>query len=204
MTLTEILQRYPEGREVLLRYGLLPDGEVKEEGLPLEFLCRQRGLNVLVVIKEVVRAAAPRIEARKELRLGNRIIGLRDVCRWFVRSALIFFVLGSTLGLTLAVPATRNWWYIVSGGRITLAHAHLQLLGFIVMLVYGVGYQIIPRLSAKGSIRSPRIAVIQWVAANVGVLGMALCFAFAALYPALPIFGAFAWLGAVLFAANLL
>ena len=199
MTPTEILQRYPEGREVLERYGLLDD-----QGLPLEHLCRRRGLHTLAVVKELVRAAAPRIEARKEFRIGQRVIGLRDVCRWYVRSALIFFVLGSTLGLTLAIPATRDWWFRVSLGRVTLAHAHLQLLGFMTMLIYGVGYQIIPRLSARGSIRSPRIALAQWVLANAGVLGMALAFSVAPFYPALPAFAAAAWLGAVLFAVNLL
>ena len=55
----------------------------------------------------------------------------------FIRASLIWFVLGITLGLAMAVhPA----WVVYRP-----AHAHMNLVGFVTMMIFGVGYQMLPR-----------------------------------------------------------
>ena len=58
----------------------------------------------------------------------------------FIRASLIWFVAGITLGLAMAIhPA----WVVYRP-----AHAHMNLVGFVVMMIFGVGYQMLPRFSA--------------------------------------------------------
>lgn len=48
------------------------------------------------------------------------------------------------------------------------AHMHMNLLGFVTMIIFGVGYQILPRMMGYG-LFSPRLALIHWWVANIGL-----------------------------------
>jgi cbb3-type cytochrome oxidase subunit 1 len=48
------------------------------------------------------------------------------------------------------------------------AHLHMNLLGFVAMIIFGVGYQILPRMMGYG-LFSPRLAVAHWWLANTGL-----------------------------------
>ncbi len=53
------------------------------------------------------------------------------------------------------------------------AHAHMQLLGFVALMIYGVAYHALPRF--RGVVfRRPGLALLQVGLANLGLLGMAL------------------------------
>ncbi|MBA2687425.1 MAG: cbb3-type cytochrome c oxidase subunit I [Gemmatimonadaceae bacterium] len=55
----------------------------------------------------------------------------------FIRASLLWLVGGITLGLAMAVhPA----WVVYRP-----AHAHMNLAGFVMMMIFGVGYQMLPR-----------------------------------------------------------
>lgn len=57
--------------------------------------------------------------------------------KWFIRASLLWFLAGITLGLAMAMhPA----WAVYRP-----AHAHMNLVGFVVMMIFGVGYQMLPR-----------------------------------------------------------
>jgi cbb3-type cytochrome oxidase subunit 1 len=81
----------------------------------------------------------------------------------FIRASLLWFVAGITLGLAMAIhPA----WVVYRP-----AHAHMNLVGFVVMMIFGVGYQILPRFFGH-PIHSRALAVAHIWLANVGLAGM--------------------------------
>ena len=81
----------------------------------------------------------------------------------FIRASLIWFVLGITLGLAMAIhPA----WVVYRP-----AHAHMNLVGFVVMMIFGVGYQMLPRFFGH-PIHSRALAVAHVWLANLGLAGL--------------------------------
>lgn len=78
----------------------------------------------------------------------------------FIRASLLWFVAGITLGLMMAIhPA----WVIYRP-----AHAHMNLVGFVVMMIFGVGYQMLPRFFGH-PIHSRTLAVAHIWLANIGL-----------------------------------
>lgn len=81
----------------------------------------------------------------------------------FVRASLVWFALGIVMGLAMAMhPA----WVIYRP-----AHAHMMVAGFITMMVFGVGYQLLPRLFGF-ALHSRSLAGLHWWLANAGLAGM--------------------------------
>ena len=81
----------------------------------------------------------------------------------FIRASLAWFALGITLGLAIAAhPA----WVAYRP-----AHAHMTVVGFLTMMVFGVGYQLLPRLFGH-ALHSRALAIAHWWLANVGLAGM--------------------------------
>jgi len=78
----------------------------------------------------------------------------------FIRASLLWFIAGIVLGVAMAWnPA----WIAFRP-----AHAHMTVAGFLSMLVFGVGYQLLPRLFGH-RLHSPRFAITHLVLANVGL-----------------------------------
>lgn len=85
----------------------------------------------------------------------------------FIRASLVWFTLGIALGLAMAVyPA----WVVYRP-----AHAHMNVVGFITLMIFGVGYQLLPRLFGY-RLHSRAIAIAHWWLANVGLALMVLGF----------------------------
>ena len=84
---------------------------------------------------------------------------------WFIKSAMVYFVLAIVVGLHMAVSGTAYPYMPI--------HAHLNLLGWISMMIYGVGYHILPRFSGR-PLYSDRLAEWQFWLANIGLVGMSL------------------------------
>lgn len=81
----------------------------------------------------------------------------------FIRASLLWFVGGITLGLAMAIhPA----WVVYRP-----AHAHMNLVGFVVMMIFGVGYQMLPRFFGH-PIHSRALAVAHIWLANLGLAGL--------------------------------
>lgn len=81
----------------------------------------------------------------------------------FIRASLVWFILGITLGLAMAIHPP---WVVYRP-----AHAHMNLVGFVVMMIFGVGYQILPRFFGH-PIHSRGLAVAHVWLANLGLAGM--------------------------------
>jgi hypothetical protein len=79
--------------------------------------------------------------------------------RAFIKSSLIYLGVGIILGLLMVLwPDTRF--------TITRVHVHLLLLGFMAMMIYGVGYHILPRFMGR-PVYSHRLG-------NITLIGLAL------------------------------
>ncbi|HKW10441.1 MAG TPA: hypothetical protein VJO33_08670 [Gemmatimonadaceae bacterium] len=90
----------------------------------------------------------------------------------FLKASLAWLALGVTLGGAMAAhPA----WIVFKP-----VHAHMTVLGFVTMMIYGVAYHIIPRFAGH-PLHSPRLAVAQWWVSNAGLATMATGFALRAL-----------------------
>ena len=113
----------------------------------------------------------------------------------FVAAALIYLLVGMTLGLAMAFwPASIYY--------IRPAHAHVNLLGWVSMFIYGVAYHVIPRFTGQ-ALHSERLADLHVVAANVGLIGMAVSIAL--LRPGLVfgVFGLIQTIGGLAFVYNI-
>ncbi len=83
--------------------------------------------------------------------------------KFFVLMSVIYFVVGSFLGLLMAMN--------VYTAATKFAHVHLNLLGFMSMMIFGVGYFILPRFNAR-SLRWPRLVPVHFWLANVSLVSM--------------------------------
>ena len=82
--------------------------------------------------------------------------------RLFVALALIYGLVGGLLALArLAAPQ-------LIPGDVTRAHAHLMLLGLVLMSIYGIGLHVLPRFGGY-RLRSERLAWAQFWLANAGL-----------------------------------
>jgi hybrid cluster-associated redox disulfide protein len=81
----------------------------------------------------------------------------------FIVASLMYLLLGSILGMLTGINA--------SFANYQFTHVHLNLLGFMAMMIYGVGYFILPRFNAR-ALRWPGMVPVHFYTANVGLLGM--------------------------------
>jgi cytochrome c oxidase cbb3-type subunit 1 len=85
----------------------------------------------------------------------------------FLKSSLAWLALGVSLGVAMgAHPA----WIVYRP-----VHVHMNLLGFVTMMIYGVAYHVIPRFTGH-PLHAPKLAGAQWWLANVGLATMAVGF----------------------------
>jgi len=81
----------------------------------------------------------------------------------FVITALIYFALASVGGIFMGAGIDPSW--------LRFMHIHFNLLGFMSMMIYGIGYFILPRFNGK-DLRFPRLVSLHFYMANLGLLGM--------------------------------
>jgi cytochrome c oxidase cbb3-type subunit 1 len=81
----------------------------------------------------------------------------------FIRASLLWFTGGIVLGVAIAIHPQWIVW--------RPAHAHMNVVGFLTMLVFGVGYQLLPRLFGH-PLYSQRLAVAHLYLSNLGLGGL--------------------------------
>ncbi|MBI4849958.1 MAG: hypothetical protein HY808_15515 [Nitrospirae bacterium] len=96
---------------------------------------------------------------------------MEKIIVWYLRMSVVYFVTGAVAGFVMILWPENSGYYLKS-------HAHLNLLGFMSMMIYGVGYHILPRFSGK-QLYSPKIMHMQFWLANTGLIGMAVSWPFA-------------------------
>ena len=80
--------------------------------------------------------------------------------RRFIKSSLAWFAGGVLLGVAMAVKPELVIY--------KPAHLHMNFLGFITMMIFGVGYHILPRV-AGSPLRWKWLASLHWWLANAGL-----------------------------------
>ncbi len=83
---------------------------------------------------------------------------------WFIKCAMIYFLLAMLLGILLSVTGPVYPYMPI--------HVHFNLLGWMSMMVFGVGYHILPRFSGN-PLWSERLSLWHLWLANIGLIGMA-------------------------------
>lgn len=81
----------------------------------------------------------------------------------FVVASLVYFFLAAVLGTWMGSAEAAGW--------VRFAHVHFNLLGFMSMMIYGVGYFILPRFNGR-TLRWPSLVPLHFWAANAGLIGM--------------------------------
>jgi hypothetical protein len=81
----------------------------------------------------------------------------------FVVASLVYFFLAAVLGVWMGAAEPAGW--------VQFAHVHFNLLGFMSMMIYGVGYFILPRFNGR-TLRWPSWVPLHFFAANAGLIGM--------------------------------
>ncbi len=85
--------------------------------------------------------------------------------RNFIGMSIVYLFIASIFGVAMLVypPMTG----------LKFVHSHLNLLGWVSMMIYGVGYHILPRFTGR-PLKSPKMAETQFWLANIGLIGMLL------------------------------
>ena len=85
----------------------------------------------------------------------------------FLKASLAWLALGVTLGAAMAAHPRLVGW--------RTAHIHMQLLGFVAMMIFGVAYHVIPRFTGH-PLHNRQLAGAHWWISNVGLAVFALGF----------------------------
>ena len=116
--------------------------------------------------------------------------------RWFIAAALLYALLGGLLALAwLAFPAALPPYAL-------RAHAHLMLVGFLGMMVFGIGLHVLPRFTGR-ALFSERLADLQFGLVNTGLTAMVLGW-LAGLPWLVATGGGLLWAGLLLFSLNVI
>jgi cytochrome c oxidase cbb3-type subunit 1 len=80
--------------------------------------------------------------------------------RAFIKSSVTWLAAGVTLGVGIVLQPA---WAVYRP-----AHIHLNVLGFVAMMIFGVGYHVLPRFAGH-PLRFPWLAALHWWMANLGL-----------------------------------
>ncbi len=92
----------------------------------------------------------------------------------FIRSAIIYLAIGVTMGVLMVI--NPGW-----GASLRTAHTHINLVGWVSMMIFGVGYHVLPRFRGK-QLHSEGIATAQLILSNIGLVGFAILITLFAVY----------------------
>ncbi len=84
--------------------------------------------------------------------------------RLFIKTALLYLLIGVILGVVIGTDP-------MLAVRFRFVHIHLNLLGFMVMIIAGVAYHVLPRFTAR-TMPWPAGVKYHFYLQNIGLLGM--------------------------------
>lgn len=81
----------------------------------------------------------------------------------FILMSIVYLAVASILGIfMIGHPQLLSYRFV---------HSHLMLLGWVSMMIYGVGYHILPKFAGK-FLKSKTMGEVQFWLANIGLVGM--------------------------------
>jgi len=116
--------------------------------------------------------------------------------RLFITLSLAYALLGGLIAIVWLIdPAAIP-------GDVARLHGHIMLLGFIAMMIYGVGLHVLPRFSGR-ALFSERLANWQLYVANLGLWVMAAGW-LGVHNSVIALGGALSWAAIAMFSTNIL
>lgn len=91
---------------------------------------------------------------------------MEGVSKLFITAALFYLVAGTVLGFLMAFKSGK--WVL----RLMPAHAHMNLLGWVSMLIFGFAYYLLP-MAAGRPLYSQGLPYLHFALSNIGLAGMA-------------------------------
>jgi len=123
----------------------------------------------------------------------------------YIKASLASLAIGVVLGVLMALGALKP----DAPKLLASAHGHVNLLGAVMMLIFGVGYHILPRFSGR-PLWNEGLSTVQLWLNIIGLAGMVIFLIVAAYSPetnymryAVAPFGALYALGSVFFVINI-
>jgi cbb3-type cytochrome oxidase subunit 1 len=92
----------------------------------------------------------------------------------FIVMSIVYLGIASILGIVML--GNQNIM------ALKFVHSHLTMLGWVSMMIYGVGYHILPRFMGR-ALYSNKIGEAQFYLANISLIGMLLFYALNAYNP---------------------
>jgi cbb3-type cytochrome oxidase subunit 1 len=83
--------------------------------------------------------------------------------RNFIIVSIVYLGVSSLLGIAMLWDQSLM--------SLKFVHSHLNMLGWVSMMIYGVGYHVLPRFSGR-PLKYPKMGELQFWAANLGLIGM--------------------------------
>ena len=116
-----------------------------------------------------LKVVQPAAWARSALYDQEQVDALNRIAIRFLRCALAYFLVGVTLGGLMFLGLVALPVFV---------HAHLNLFGFLLMLVFGMVFKLVPPMFARRQgLYSLRMAQAQFWLANLGLVGMLILYA---------------------------
>ena len=110
----------------------------------------------------------------------------------FLRASLVYFLIAAIIGAVMISMKSYP-------AQLLFTHVHLNLLGWMSMMIFGVGFHILPRFTGR-PLAYPRIGNLQFYLANIGLVGM-VCFR--PIHPLVEIFAGIEVIAIGLFVVNI-
>lgn len=88
---------------------------------------------------------------------------MSNITVWFIKCALVYLLLAMFIGIYMTVEGPLYPYKPI--------HTHLNMLGWMSMMIYGVSYHILPRFSGQ-PLWSEKLANAHLWLANIGLVGM--------------------------------
>ena len=85
--------------------------------------------------------------------------------RWFIIMSIFYLVVAAVIGIAML--------HSEKAMALKFVHSHLNLLGWVSMMIYGVGYHILPRFMGR-PLYSKALGDVQFWTANIGLVMMLL------------------------------
>ena len=83
----------------------------------------------------------------------------------FILMSIVYLIIATVLGIfMLGNPSLMQFRFI---------HSHLMLIGWVSMMIFGVGYHILPKFAGR-FLKSKAMGEVQFWLANIGLVGMLL------------------------------
>ena len=126
--------------------------------------------------------------------------------RWFIKSALVYLTVSLLVGVALTAQGAVRLPAVVDA--LMPVYFHLFMVGWVTQMIFGVAYWMFPRASKDSPRGWEGLALVTYVALNVGLIARAVVEPILAFHPAqvwavtLILSAVLQWIGALAFAAN--